>query len=166
MCSSTWSKQAPCLPVPLAMAKPMGSCFIKGLTLPWEDSVFLHKKGSSIHSSRAEIQKGYWKHSAPQREVGLKQGHPVGLLQKHAWPIIHPTCRKAALRQAGTRQYSARDGPGASLTSCILCHELLCRREVGDGCCPNPTASRPPGLDPCRFQLAKISQLWPGFVFP
>lgn len=166
MCSSTWSKQAPCLPVPLAMAKPMGPCSIKGLTLPWEDSVFLHKKGSSIHSSRAEIQKGYWKHSAPQREVGLKQGHPVGLLQKHAWPIIHPTCRKAALRQAGTRQYSARDGPGASLTSCILCHELLCRREVGDGCCPNPTASRPPGLDPCRFQLAKISQLWPGFVFP
>lgn len=160
-----WSKQAQCLPVPLAMAKPMRPCTIQGLTLAWEDSVFLHKKGSSIHSSRAEIQKGYWKHSAPQWEAGLKQGHPVGLLQTHAWPIIRPICRKAALRQAGTRQYSARDGPGASLTPCILCPELLCRREAGDGCCPNPTASRPPGLDPCRFQLAKISQLWPGFVF-
>lgn len=166
MCSSTWSKQAQHLLVCLTVAKPMGPCTIKGLILAWEDSAFLHKKGSSLHSCRAEIQKGYWKHCAPQWEAGLKQRHPMGLLQPHAWPIIHPTCRKAAPRQAGTRQYSARDGPGASLTSCILCHELLCRREVGDGCCPSLTAPRPPGLDPCRFQLAKISQLWPGFVFP
>lgn len=53
-----------------------------------------------------------------------------------------------------------------------LCLPLSCaadnplfREEASDECCPDLTAVRPPGLDPGRLQLAKISHLCPWLVF-